>query len=214
MPPKPDTTGTKRCRLSPRSTRGLIRWLTRFTCGSGYAPSSWVTSTPSTRQARRISRSEHTVTITSRARVGSDRASSFVAMTLQVPADIGSADAALLLLQSATLARARGFDDRRQDHEPATLETDTDALGSVPHRFPTARTVRSQSLSPAYVTTPVRTDMVDMVRRRHLGRLVYWTDAFGQREPFPVPISDVGLRPRSRDLEWFCRKEHQSGNAD
>ena len=48
----------------------------------------------------------------------------------------GHYHAALLLLQSATLARARGFDDRRQDHEPATLETDTDALGSVPQRFP------------------------------------------------------------------------------
>jgi hypothetical protein len=110
--------------------------LTRFTCRSGYAASSWVTSTPSTLQARRISRSEHTVTITSRARAGSDRASSFVAMTLQVRADIGSADAALLLLQSATLARARGFDDRRQDHEPATLETDTEAVGTVRQRFP------------------------------------------------------------------------------
>jgi hypothetical protein len=38
------------------------------------------------------------------------------------------------------------------------------------------------------------------------------TDAFAQLELFTVPASVVIVRRESRDLEWFCRKEHQSGN--
>ena len=38
------------------------------------------------------------------------------------------------------------------------------------------------------------------------------TDAFAQLELFTVPVSVVIVRRESRDLEWFCRKEHQSGN--
>jgi hypothetical protein len=38
------------------------------------------------------------------------------------------------------------------------------------------------------------------------------TDAFAQLELFTVPGSVVVVRRGSSDLEWSCRKEHQSGN--
>jgi hypothetical protein len=38
------------------------------------------------------------------------------------------------------------------------------------------------------------------------------TDALAQLELFTVSVSEVIVRRESRDLEWFCRKEHQSGN--
>jgi hypothetical protein len=38
------------------------------------------------------------------------------------------------------------------------------------------------------------------------------TDTFAQLDLFIVPASVVIVRHGSRDLEWFCRKEHQSGN--
>jgi hypothetical protein len=37
-------------------------------------------------------------------------------------------------------------------------------------------------------------------------------DAFAQIALFTAPVSAVIVRRESRDLEWFCRKEHQSGN--
>ena len=39
-------------------------------------------------------------------------------------------------------------------------------------------------------------------------------DAFAQLELFTVPVSVVIVRRESRDLEWFCRKEHQSRYED
>jgi hypothetical protein len=39
-------------------------------------------------------------------------------------------------------------------------------------------------------------------------------DAFAQLELFAVPASAVIVSREWRDLEWFCRKEHQSGNED
>jgi hypothetical protein len=38
------------------------------------------------------------------------------------------------------------------------------------------------------------------------------TDAYAQLELFKASVSAVIVRQESRDVEWFCRKRHQSGN--
>ena len=100
----------------------------------------WLTSIPSTRQARRISANGRTVTITPRARAGSARASSCGAMTLRAPAAINSASAARPRVPSATQVELgkvgcrSNFIAQRESRVGQRLTVDGGRLRSMPCR--------------------------------------------------------------------------------
>jgi hypothetical protein len=88
---------------------------------------------------------------------------------------------------------------------------------SSPRRLPDVTALEGVPHTSTYLAL---TNRVNRVRKQWFcGDLVGMTtsarpmtDAFAQLDLFMVPASVVIVRHGSRDLEWFCRKEHHSGN--